>query len=167
MRVIVFIFVIILIVCIVYHSTKKENFGQVTGALYPYRKELAQCFDECDRQDPTKRLTGPNMFCGLYCQNKFTEKSKRGIPPGEGERMPIIERCRKQCSDAIGETGDCTNRDLLINKCVGVCACKQQAVDRCWYDMCPYTTNKEKCMKECVDITLPNCDQVSWTWRLP
>lgn len=167
--IIVLIIVLTLLIFLVYSlkpPSQTEDFGQLTGALYPYRKQLSQCLDDCAREDPAKRLTGPNLFCWMGCQSKFTNMSKNGIPPEEADKPTIIDRCRTQCQNSLGPTDNCTNDRLMVNKCIGNCACKHQVVDKCWND-CQYTTNRDKCMKDCVDIGTVRCNQFSWTWRLP
>lgn len=54
-----------------------ENYGVVSGAVGPYRKEITECAARCNASDARSRLLGAyNIGCHQYCENLFTEKAR-------------------------------------------------------------------------------------------
>lgn len=93
------------VVCVlywVYHSRKskkenneskpvnvKENYGVVSGAVGPYRKEITECAARCNASDARSRLLGMyNIGCQQYCENLFTEKARDYAVKGNEDSSP-------------------------------------------------------------------------------
>lgn len=137
-------------------SSNVETFN-ILGALAPYRKKLATCLKECNRQNPDARLLQSGNFnCSLYCESVLTDMARRGVPPEHVKIDTSSKVCQNQCSSP---------HKIEEDKCISTCECHHNVLKWC-DNQCLYSTlNKEDCMKQCSDVYLTNCNQVSWDWR--
>lgn len=96
------VFFVVCVLYWVYHSRKskkendeskpvnvKENYGVVSGAVGPYRKEITECAARCNASDARSRLLGMyNIGCQQYCENLFTEKARDYAVKGNEDSSP-------------------------------------------------------------------------------
>lgn len=172
-QIILIVLLIIVVFIVVSTATKsQENFAQVLGALGPYKKELAECISECERQDPNKRMqSNGNINCDKRCysiistiarSNKNRENSKIYAdyvnPIGDkGDNKTETEECEEICSIAPAT-------HTSYRKCVSMCKCQKEVQSWCSRLWCPYSNDKD-CMSNCMRVNLSNCNQVSWNWK--
>jgi hypothetical protein len=133
-------------------SAGKEEFGDILGALGPYKSQLAASDDQIRQTDPSLRLQPNNAWnAGLYARSVFTDMAKNKVPP----EKPITNssKCKKQCA---------SKDPLASQKCEGVCVTRE-SVKR-WCDIqCAYTDEPlDQCLKGCMETKLVN--GVSSTW---
>ena len=149
-------------VCIIWTfcESSKEEFGDVLGALAPYKDLLYECEKQCEREDPSKRLLSQgNIACDAFCQSVFTDLARHNVPP-----PPLVtdeDLCEKQCSQ-----GPFANHPLSKDKCISFCRCQREVKAWCREMQCPYTDqDTEECMLGCVKNMETNCVNTSWTWK--
>ena len=131
---------------------KKEEYGDVLGALGPYDKILASAGNQIRQTDPSIRLQPNNAWnAGMYVQSTLTSMQKAGIPPQEP--VTITSTCEKQCK---------SNDPLASQKCQGQCYCHNNVRRACSLD-CAYTDEPlTDCLRGCMATKMTNCNQVSW-----
>jgi hypothetical protein len=148
---------ILIFLCLWPHN-KSENFGQVLGALAPYREQIGECIAECDREDPSRRLLAPgNWNCGTYCESVFTKLAEKGVDPKLIKIKNSFTTCEKQCENAPSENSR--------RKCISMCFGQNEVAKWCKELWCPYTDiDNSECMRDCVRINTTNNNQLAWTW---
>lgn len=159
---IIFFIAVILIIWWIFNKSQpsREGFGDVLGALAPYKNALHECERQCEREDPSKRLLASgNIACDAFCQSVFTDLARHNVPP-----RPIVTQedlCATQCSQ-----GPFANDPLSKDKCISMCRCHQEVKEWCRELQCPYTDqDTDQCMIGCVQSMAPNCNNLSWTWK--
>jgi len=130
----------------------KEEFGDILGALGPYKAQISSAVNQIRQTDASKRLQPNNSWnAGLYVESTFTDMRKSGVPPEKP--VTIGSKCKEQCA----------SRDPLASqKCEGLCV--TQANARRWCDIqCQYSDEPlDQCVEGCMDIKMVN--GVSSTW---
>lgn len=158
--------IILVVLIVVVVKKKREGYGTVLGQLAPYQKHLSECINQCNREDPNRRLlAGSNINCGVYCESVVTEMAQRGIPPESIEIVNEESVCKKQCSGNLpsGRTPTKQERD----KCESMCQGQQNVAKYCSELWCPYSVfPRDECMKMCFDTATTNNNQVSWKWDM-
>ena len=146
-----------------------EGYGQVLGSLAPYRSLINECINECNREDPDRRLQeSGNWNCGVYCESAFSEFARKGIPPENLGFENTQTLCERQCSDATDHTltGNASIDHNSKRKCISVCSGQNEVAEWCKEMWCPYQDDEsnEVCMKGCMLNFNTNNNQNSWNW---
>lgn len=162
-HIILIIAVVVVTVCVILCVMRLENekYGTVLGALGPYQELIAECMNQCNRTDPSRRLLSQGDWnCGAYCVSVYTEFARQGVPPETLKVNTSMSDCEKQCS-----RGEYATNPSAKRKCVSVCTGQNEVAKWCKELQCPYTIgDKNECMFDCVRTNTTNNNQVSWNW---
>nr|QBK86350.1 MAG: hypothetical protein LCMAC102_01450 [Marseillevirus LCMAC102] len=160
------VFVLITVVLIlgflfIISKKKSEGYGTPLGQLAPYVEQLNECINECDREDPNRRLlaTG-NWNCGKYCESIITDLAQKGVSPSSPflRVRNSMTDCEKQCS-GFGATHN------EKRKCISMCFGRKEVGKWCKELWCPYSVeDDDECMRDCIATNSTNANQVAWTW---
>lgn len=158
--VVVVVVILVIILISTLGSSKTERFGTVLGQLGPYAKQMNHCLNECERSDPSNRLSDRgNMYCGLYCDSVISKMANSGVHP---ETYPIDDNmtiCTEQCN-----TPGSTHEEK--RKCISMCHGQREVAQWCKELWCPYSLWPHKdCMAQCISTWNVNNNQNSWTWK--
>jgi hypothetical protein len=156
---VIILIIAIVVVIIAYIHKGREKYGTPLGQLAPYRKFIAECVNECNREDPNKRLLASgNWNCGKYCESMATELSRQGIPPSSIKIHNSLEHCQKQCEDP-------SKSKYEIQNCKSMCFGQNEVAKWCKELYCPYSLLDEgECMRQCFAVNTTNNNQLAWTW---
>ena len=149
----------ILLLIFLLSRSSTERYGTVLGAAGNYGQGLVNCLNDCEREDPDKRLQGQSNFnCSIYCDYVISDMAQKGIPPEEFPVHNNLKKCEIQCS-APNAT------ETEFRKCVSVCYGQREALQYCKELQCPYSLDDENtCLKQCASTQGINSNQVSWNW---
>ena len=158
-QLLILVLVILAVLMVCYNRQSSEGYGVPLGQLAPYRKQYGQCLDQCNREDPGRRLLPQtNVNCDLYCNSVLTDAAERGIPPSSFQFSDSTSQCKKSCADPSATENE-------KRKCISMCFGRNEVSKWCKELWCPYSTLPEgECIKQCTLTNLANTDQVAWTW---
>lgn len=145
-----------MLLCISY----KESYGTPLGQLAPYNALINECIDECNREDPNRRLgEAGNWNCGVYCESMATSLANAGIPPESLSYSNSMTKCEKQCEK--GKT------KLERRKCKSMCFGQNEVAKWCKELYCPYSLfPHDDCMQQCISVHNTNNNQTGWSWQI-
>lgn len=156
MKLIIILLIILLLFLILVKP--KEGYGAVNGAAAPYQEQLVNCLNQCEKEDPDKRLlTQSNLNCAAYCDFIISDMAEKGVPP---EDFPLVnfslDSCEKRCSK-----GTYSER----RQCLGLCYSDHEIAQWCKEMQCPYSTFPEdECMSMCVSSKRLDTNNMRWNW---
>ena len=145
---------ILAVVCLSLMDDKKpESFGDVVGAAGEFRDQYFTCLNQCDKTDPTNRLSQNPWACGMYCNDVVARRVAAGRQ--WGQLVSVGDRCKKQCKGSA---------DSLACRAGCVCAWNvgQYCDQQCKYSPLGFPA----CFSSCVSLKSQNCaGGNSWCWR--
>ena len=131
-----------------------EPFGDVVGAAGEFRDQYFTCVNQCQKTDPTDRLSQEPWACGMYCDDVVS----RSVAAGRqlGQLVSVGDRCNTWCKGSS---------DSLA--CRAGCECAVN-VDQYCKQQCKYGSalGFPECFSSCVSLKSQNCaGGNSWFWR--
>ena len=125
----------------------KEGFGDIVGALAPYKDIYTHCLSECEKSDPRMYLGADNWGCQTMCRSRVTDMRRGNIAP------PVV----------VGTVESCTANCDGNRRCVEDCSCYGEIIKWCAME-CQYSADKG-CQDQCFLAMQPNCNGSSWTFK--
>lgn len=157
----IIIFVVILVACVA-SKKKREGYGQVLGALSPYRYQLSECLRECQYQNRMNKLDSGIFVCDEYCYDKFEKMAKAKTAP------PSLDTYREKCADA------CTKVDYsqipyfqryqAFKECRARCEGNANVRLWCKQEICS-SSNDSLCEDKCFDVYSAKGNEFLKVWK--
>lgn len=161
MRIILVVILASIALTLLWNTSEKFD---VLGAKGNFAKPYFRCLSQCEREDPSKRMGKPNLYCSMFCDSIFTSLARRGnsdsglpygIPPKyrvslDDEPYDNSEKCFLENIDRLNVTN------------LGECYCRKEIKKKCDIE-CAYSPRRE-CKKLCTKFYLPNC-RSSWNFK--
>lgn len=149
---------LILIFFVIYHRQNKEGYGTVLGSAANYQEQLVNCLNQCEKEDPDKRLLPQaNLNCAAYCDYIISDMAEKGIPPSE---FPLINFSLNDCENKCSK-GSYSER----RACLGLCYSEHEIAQWCKEIQCPYSYyDEDDCMKMCISTKQVDNNQMRWNW---
>jgi len=134
-------------------NKKTEGFGDVLGAAGEFRDQYFTCLSQCEKTDPTNRLSQNPWACGMYCDDVVAQSVAQGKQLGK--LVSVDDICKKQCKGSA---------DSLA--CRAGCECAWN-VDQYCKQQCTYSQlGFPECFSSCVSLKSQNCaGGNSWFFR--
>ena len=134
-------------------NKKTEGFGDVLGAAGEFRDQYFTCLSQCEKTDPTNRLSQNPWACGMYCDDVVAQSVAQGKQLGK--LVSVDDICKKQCKGSA---------DSLA--CRAGCECAWN-VDQYCKQQCTYRQlGFPECFSSCVELKSQNCaGGNSWYYR--
>ena len=132
-------------------ASQCEAFGQVVGAASPFRTSYIDCLANCEKTDPTNRLSQNPWACGMYCDDIVAQSVAQGR--NLGAFVPDSALCSEQCSGAPDELA-----------CRASCMCARNVQEFC-AQQCDHSSSPV-CFSNCQEIYKTRCFAGnSWFFR--
>ena len=157
MNLLITVVLIIVIVIVVLSCAKdrKEKF-LILGALAPYKKDLVNCLNHCEHDDPNKRFGPSHTNCSLFCIGELTKASKNNIKPGTvfgSEYDSAISYCSDPPKSKLNSRTPYAKRTKVMSShspqsTKGICYDRYNKAELCGKLWCPYSLD-DNCMHYC------------------
>lgn len=158
----VIIFIIIIIASYL-TKNKKEGYGQVLGALSPYRVQLSECLRECQYENRMNKLDTGIFVCNEYCYDKIEKMAKAKIEP------PPLNTYREKCVDACSANDYSMipyfQRFQAFRECLGRCQGNANVRMWCRQNICSQSPDA-RCEEKCMDVYTPRGNEFFMQWKI-
>lgn len=144
-----------------FQTEKKEEF-KVLGSLASQKKMYYQCLSDCERDDPTKRLspTKGSMMCQEYCDSTITDIARRGGASYPNdifvEEAPIktsMDKAYEKCGSGV-----------KASKCRSDSFTASEIDEKCRQNCAFSTLQPKECMESCTQVLDVN-KNLGWNWK--